>query len=66
MSAESERMFSGARRNMSWSLSQLSSPIIEALECLKHCQVTGVVEDDFVIRVLETEDPQSAENDSGT
>jgi hypothetical protein len=66
VSAESERIFSGARRTISWSRSQLSSPVIEALECLKHWQVTDVVEDDFVIRVPESEDSRLAENDSGT
>lgn len=66
MSAESERVFSGARRTISWSRSQLSMPIIEALECLKHWQVTGVVEDDFMIRVPEVEESQLAENDCGT
>ncbi|KAL1581666.1 hypothetical protein WHR41_09652 [Cladosporium halotolerans] len=66
MSAESERVFSGARRTISWSRTQLSSPIIEALECLKHWQVTGVVEDDFVIRIPETEESQLAEKDSST
>jgi hypothetical protein len=65
MSAESERVFSGARRTVSWSRSQLSTPIIEALECLKHWQVTGVVEDDFMIRAPEAEEFQLAENDCG-
>jgi len=53
MSAESERVFSGARRTISWSRSQLSTSIIEALECLKHWQITGVAEDDFVIQISE-------------
>lgn len=56
MSAESERVFSGARRTISWSRSQLGTSIIEALECLKHWQITGVVEDDFVIQVTEAEE----------
>ena len=66
MSVESERVFSGARRTISWSRSELSSPVIEALECLKHWQVTGVVEDDFVIRIPETEDSQAVEKESNT
>jgi hypothetical protein len=65
MYAESERVFSGARLTVSWSRSQLSTPIIEALECLKHWHVTGVVEDDFRIRAPEAEEFHLAENDCG-
>jgi hAT family C-terminal dimerisation region len=36
MSAEPERVFSGARRTISWERSQLRPDIIEILECLKH------------------------------
>lgn len=36
MSAEPERVFSGARRTISWERSQLRPEIIETLECLKH------------------------------
>lgn len=64
MSAESERVFSGARRTISWSRSQLSAPIVEALECLKHWQITGVVEDDFLICGSEATELQLAGNEN--
>jgi hypothetical protein len=35
MSAEPERIFSGARRTITWSRQQLSGAMIEKLECLK-------------------------------
>jgi len=59
MSAESERVFSGARRTISWSRSQLSATLVEALECLKHWQITGVVEDSFLMWSPELEESQS-------
>jgi hypothetical protein len=37
MSAEAERIFSGARRTISWERSRLKPDIIEAVECLHHC-----------------------------
>jgi hypothetical protein len=36
MSAEVERIFSGARRTISWDRSRLQPDIIEALECFQH------------------------------
>lgn len=36
MSAEAERVFSGARRTISWERSQLKPETIEVLECLKY------------------------------
>ena len=36
MSAESERVFSDARRTVTWTRASLSSVTIEQLECLKH------------------------------
>ena len=36
MSAEAERVFSGARRTISWERASLSARTIERLECLKH------------------------------
>jgi len=36
MSAEAERVFSGARRQIPWSRAQLGAKMIEQLECLKH------------------------------
>ena len=35
MSDESERVFSGARRTISWDRAQLSAETIERVECLK-------------------------------
>jgi hAT family protein len=36
MSAEAERVFSGARRTISWERASLSARTIERLECLKN------------------------------
>jgi hypothetical protein len=36
MSDEPERVFSGARRTISWERSQLGAEVIEKIECLKH------------------------------
>lgn len=36
MSAEAERVFSGARRQISWSRARLGAGTIEHMECLKH------------------------------
>jgi hypothetical protein len=47
MSAESERVFSGARRTIPWTRARLNSSSIERLECLKHWQKTGLVDDEF-------------------
>jgi len=35
MSAESERVFSGARRTISWERSSLGATVVEQTECLK-------------------------------
>jgi len=48
MSAESERVFSGARRTIPWTRAKLSAPVIEALECLKHWQRSGLVNEEFL------------------
>lgn len=50
MSAESERVFSGARRIVSWSRASLSASMIEVLECLKHWQTSGVIDEEFVLQ----------------
>ena len=42
MSAEAERVFSGARRQVDWSRCRLKAATIEMLECLKHWLVTRV------------------------
>ena len=44
MSAEPERVFSGARRTISWERSQLSPENIEKTECLKHWENSGILE----------------------
>ena len=36
MSAEAERVFSGARRQIPWSRANLGSKTVEQMECLKH------------------------------
>lgn len=43
MSAEPERVFSGARRTISWERMQLGEGTIEMLECLKHWKRSGLV-----------------------
>jgi hypothetical protein len=69
MSAEAERVFSGARRTVSWDRSRLSAQIVEYTECLKHwiknelldqpCRISGTSGDsldDAGIKVLSDED----------
>jgi hypothetical protein len=48
---ELERVFSGARRTVSWKRGQLGTETIEMIECLKHWKKSGIV-DNF----LESED----------
>lgn len=47
MSAELERVFSGARRTILWTRGSLGAQIIEVLELLKHWMTSGVVDDTF-------------------
>lgn len=56
MSAESERVFSGTRRIITWSRASLEARMIEALECLKHWITSSVVDEvfDSVIEVVES------------
>ena len=49
MSDEPERIFSGARRTISWDRSQLGAEMIEQLECLKHWQQSGISRDPLQI-----------------
>ena len=42
ISDESERVFSGARRTISWERAQLSAENIERVECLKSWQRSNV------------------------
>ena len=43
MSDEPERVFSGARRTISWERMSLSEETIEAIECLKHWKRSGIL-----------------------
>jgi len=42
MSDEPERVFSGARRMVSWDREQMEAEILEQIECLKHWKRTGI------------------------
>jgi hAT family C-terminal dimerisation region len=44
MSAEAERIFSGARRTISWSRFRLGIKVVEQTECLKSWLRTGLVD----------------------
>lgn len=44
MSAEAERVFSGARRTISWDRSRLSAQVVEYTECLKHWTKNGLLD----------------------
>jgi hypothetical protein len=52
MSAEAERVFSGARRQISWDRARLGGELIERMECLKHW-LTKKVLDRINIEVME-------------
>jgi len=45
MSAEPERVFSGARRTISWDRSRLSPTTVEKVECLKHWLKSRILEE---------------------
>jgi hAT family C-terminal dimerisation region len=45
MSDEPERVFSGARRTISWDRAQLSAKNIERIECLKSWLRSGISEE---------------------
>jgi hypothetical protein len=51
MSDEPERVFSGARRTVSWERGQLSAETIEIIKCLKHWKRSKILD-----RFLESED----------
>ena len=51
MSDEPERVFSGARRTISWERGQLGPETIEMIECLKHWKKSGILD-----RFIESED----------
>ena len=42
MSDEPERVFSGARRMVSWDRGQMEAETLEQVECLKHWKWTGI------------------------
>jgi hypothetical protein len=43
MSDEPERVFSGARRTISWERAQMEPPTIEMVECIKHWKKSGIL-----------------------
>ena len=43
MSDEPERVFSGARRTVSWDRAQMSAETLEKRECLKHWKRNGIL-----------------------
>lgn len=49
MSDEPERVFSGARRTISWERTKLGAENIERVECLKHWKQSGIAEENFEI-----------------
>ena len=51
MSDEPERVFSGARRTISWERGQLNPETVEMTECLKHWKKSGILD-----KFLESED----------
>ena len=44
MSAEPERVFSGARRTISWERGQMDPKTLEITECLKHWKKSGILD----------------------
>jgi hypothetical protein len=47
MSDELERVFSGARRTVSWDRGQIKIEIIEMRECLKYWKKSGILDTFF-------------------
>jgi asparagine synthetase A len=43
MSDEPERVFSGARRTVSWDRTQMTAETLEMVECLKHWKRSGIL-----------------------
>lgn len=43
MSDEAERVFSGARRTVSWDRAQMDAETLECIECLKHWKKSGIL-----------------------
>jgi hAT family protein len=44
MSDEPERVFSGARRTISWERGQMEPETLEMTECLKHWKRSGILD----------------------
>ena len=47
MSDELERVFSGARRTVTWDRGQIEAETIEMRECLKHWKKNGILDTFF-------------------
>jgi len=47
MSDEPERVFSGARRTISWDRSRLGAEVIEQVECLKSWHQSKLLKEDL-------------------
>ena len=45
MNDEAERVFSGARRTMSWERAQIGPKNLERVECVKHWKRSGILDD---------------------
>ena len=58
MSAESERVFSAARRTIPWTRARLNSKTIEQLECLKHWQKAGLISEEYIMAEDDDSDNQ--------
>ena len=43
MSDEPERVFSGARRTVSWDRGEMDAETLEKVECLKHWKHSGIL-----------------------
>ncbi|KID81254.1 transposase-like protein [Metarhizium guizhouense ARSEF 977] len=65
MSAEAERVFSGARRQIPWSRANLGSRTVEQMECLKHWLKNGWL-DQLNIALPGERGGQEVEGESGT
>lgn len=64
MSAEDERIFSATRRTIPWTRARLSGAVIEHLECVKHWQRTGLIDEQFselLDEQMELEDDEEAD-----
>jgi hypothetical protein len=51
MSDEPERVFSGARRTVSWERAQMGAENLERVECLKHWKRSGISEE--ILEIVE-------------